>query len=321
MNDKPAPFTPRSQRGTLQAAEDELQLTPIPAPPQGRRTNVIAVFVNHFQSGVMHELMGAISLSARRSGMELLIYDAPESFTGESLTRTGRALREMCDGMLVVMPRMQPGYLEYLEAQQFPTVLVNYWATPTRLPVVRGDNRVGARAAVAYLLAQGHRRIGFISGKHHTGQSHQRELGYRDALATYQIEVDPSLVVEGDFLQASGFSAARTLLSLAEPPTAIFAANDEMAFGAMDAVRAHGQRVPEDMSIIGFDDIMASAYAHPSLSSLRQPLARIGEHAVLELMRRIGDSTLEPCNVEFPSELMLRLSSGPVNPRKRGGAA
>jgi LacI family transcriptional regulator len=319
MTDKDKNSGGEGQRGTIEALERQLQYAPeaMPRIEGARRGNVIAVFINHFQSVVMHELIGAISVSARRAGMEMLVYDAPESFSKEGLSPLAASVRDLCAGMLVVMPRLAQGGIEMLEAQQIPTVLVNYWATETTLPVVRGDNRNGARSAVSYLLAQGHRRIAFIRGLHHTGQSHQRELGYEDALRTYQIEVDPALVIDGDFLQVSGFRAARQLLALADPPTAIFAANDDMAFGAMDAVRSHGLRVPNDMSVIGFDDIMASAYAYPSLSSLRQPLAQIGERAVMELLRRINDGALEAAKVEFPTELMLRDSSGPAAPRRR----
>lgn len=140
------------------------------------------------------------------------------------------------------------------------------------------------------------------------GCAQERLAGYEAALKDAGIPVDPQFVCEGNFLQSQGYQCTQTLLDLAEPPTAIFASNDVMAFGVMEAARERGLRLPEDLSIIGFDDIPQAAHVHPLLTTVRQPLEEMGRAAALLLLQYIAhpDAAIE--RIKLPTELIIRQS-------------
>jgi LacI family transcriptional regulator len=213
------------------------------------------------------------------------------------------------------MPNVEDGYLGELEHRKLPCVFVNFDARAMALPVVAIENRKGARTAVEHLLSLGHRRIAFIAGSSHTGQSAERQAAYVEALNDAGIAADPALIVAGRFAQAGGREATLQLLALPEPPTAIFAANDEMAYGAIDAIHSQGLRVPDDISVVGFDDIATSSHIHPPLTTMRQPLAELSACAVGELMALIEGRNVEAKKIALPLELVVRQSTGPVKPR------
>lgn len=159
-----------------------------------------------------------------------------------------------------------------------------------------------------YLLTLGHRRIGFITGTMEFGCAQQRLAGYQTALQDHGVPIDPQLIGEGDFLQPQGYYCSHTLLSLAEPPTAIFASNDVMAFGVMEAARERGLRLPEELSIIGFDDIPQAAHVHPELTTVRQPLEEMGRCATTLLLKYIEQPDKEVERIELATRLVIRQS-------------
>jgi LacI family transcriptional regulator len=301
-------------KAKVQAVAKELGYSPNVSARlmRGGRTNVIGVLVTDLNSSVVNMIVGEITNYVRKAGMDLLIYNAVEDLGSERSGGGADLLKGMCDGLILVLPRIRQGHIAQLEKSTTPIVLVNYWRSDTRLPVVRADNYFGARDAVRHLLRQGHRRIGFVAGSAYSGQSQERHRGYLDALAEQEIAPDAELTADGDFSQMSGLAAGRRLLALASPPSAIFAANDEMAYGVMDAARALDLRIPDDISVIGFDDIDASALTHPPLTTIRQPLARISESAVHELLSRLNGTAQAHSFIELPSELVLRGSTAPL---------
>ena len=141
------------------------------------------------------------------------------------------------------------------------------------------------------------------------GCSRERLAGYEIALSDHGLSVDPQLIQEGDFLQPSGFTAALALLDLPELPTAIFASNDVMAFGVMEAVRDRGLRIPEDISIIGFDNIPQAVQVSPQLTTIQQPLAEMGREAARRLLGLIQEPERPYAHVELPTQLMVRAST------------
>ncbi|QNM97670.1 LacI family DNA-binding transcriptional regulator [Chitinimonas koreensis] len=308
-------YVAEKTRAKVQAAAQELGYSPNLSAKvlNGSRTKVLGLLVSDIQAQAMTAIIGAIGRAAKEAGQDLLVYTTAQ-VGGEQPTAPDvmRVLGGICDGILMVMPGTSEQTLADMERGSLPVVLVNYWRTDTALPVVRGDNYQGSRAAVSQLAALGHRRIAFISGSPHSGQSQERQRGYRDALAAAGLAFDPSLLIEGDFAQSTGFAATRALLARPQRPTAIFAANDEMAFGAMDAIKAHGLRIPEDISVVGFDDIPSASHAHPRLTTVRQPLDAIGEAAVKLLLQRAAGDRQGASRIEFPSSLVLRDSTGPA---------
>ncbi|MCE4553937.1 LacI family DNA-binding transcriptional regulator [Roseateles cellulosilyticus] len=282
---------------------------------RGEKSRLIGIFVNNFGSLVLHEITKEISHEARARGYDILLFSA-ERFDGVDRAGTRDMLANLCAGLILPMPNVEDGYLAELERRQLPCVFVNFDARPMALPVVVVENRNGARLAVEHLLSLGHRRIAFIAGSPYTGQSGERQAAYVDALNAAGIAVDPALIVPGRFVQTGGHAATQQLLDLLDPPTAIFAANDEMAFGAIDAIHSRGLRVPADISVIGFDDIATSSHIHPPLTTLRQPLAKLSASAVGELVALIEGRGVEPRRIALPLELIVRESTGPAPARR-----
>jgi LacI family transcriptional regulator len=230
-------YASEETRARVQAAAQELGYAPnaLARMMKGGRTNVIGVVVNDLSSVVVNSFVTALSVEVRKFEMDMFIYNSLGDLGDGKGRRVSQMLHGLWDGLLFVLPRMTDDYLATLEASGSPIVLFNYCRRETSLPVVRGDNADGAQRGVAHLIELGHRRIGFVRGTAYTGQSAERERGYRAALQAAGIAFDAALVVQGDFNEPSGLAAGRALLALPEPPSAIFAANDAMALGCMNA--------------------------------------------------------------------------------------
>jgi len=168
------------------------------------------------------------------------------------------------------------------------------------------DNRQSARDLVNYLIGRGHRVIGHISGPSDHADARERLDGYRDALEERGLRFDPTLVVQGDFQEPSGLIGMQRLLQSHSNMTAVFVANDQMAYGARLALYRLGLRVPDDMSLVGFDDLPGSSYTMPPLTSVRQPMGEMGQWLARYILSRLRSETIEP--FEPRQELMLRES-------------
>jgi LacI family transcriptional regulator len=164
--------------------------------------------------------------------------------------------------------------------------------------------------ATRYLLALGHTRIGFITGRMDIACSLDRLQGYQDALAEVGLALQEDLILQGDFLQPSGFKQTQKLLQSGNPPTAIIASNDMMAFGALEAARVNGFSIGHDISIIGFDDIFLASQSYPQLTTVRQPLTGMGEAALDMLVTLLQERTVLSLQRELPTELIIRETTG-----------
>ena len=181
---------------------------------------------------------------------------------------------------------------------------------------VGATNWAGGLSAARHLLGLGHRRIAVIGGPVAMLCSRARIDGYRAALESAGIEVDPDLIRNGNFHHIGGYQAARELFELPDPPTAIFAGSDEQAFGVTEAARVTGRRVPEDLSVVGFDDLPISRWVSPPLTTVRQPLAEMGRTAAEMLLTMIDRREPHGRQVELATELDRPFLDGPP-PRKR----
>jgi LacI family transcriptional regulator len=171
---------------------------------------------------------------------------------------------------------------------------------------------------VQHLVALGHTRIAFISGDERLTAAHDRARGFNDAMRQQGLRPEASLTAIGRFSQAMGFKAALHLLKLKRPPTAIFAANDLSAFGAIAAAHELGMRVPEDVSVIGFDDVPMASQVYPPLTTIRQPLQQMGRSAVNILLARIAGIESPSDRITLPTDLILRSST--AQPAAKRGA-
>jgi LacI family transcriptional regulator len=229
------------------------------------------------------------------------------------VTLLDRLMQGTTDGSLLLLTTESNDALKALERQGYPFVVLDPRHTVDEgIPVVTAAHWAGAKAATEHLLSLGHRRIAAITGPHGWVASVDRLDGYQAALAGAGVLPAPELIAKGNFTGESGYAAASTLLDLAEPPTAIFAFNDEMAVGAMRAAEERGLRLPEDLSIVGFDDLEKAEIVTPALTTVRQPLAEMGRMAVSLLARLLERQRLEALRVELGTKLVVRDSTAPA---------
>jgi LacI family transcriptional regulator len=271
----------------------------------GGRSHVVGVLVPDLGTGYIGEIMRGIDDELDLARYDMMLYtthrrEAKESSYVASLTRG------MADGLLIVLPRNPATFMQTLRQRNFPYVLIDHQGTNEQDHAVGATNWQGAYNATEYLIKLGHRRIGFITGSMDLGCARDRLAGYQAALRTHHFPVDPKLVYEGDFHQPEGYAGGNTLLSLNNPPTAIFVSNDVMAMGAMDAARSRGSRIPDDISILGFDDIPQAQNVRPALTTVRQPLEKMGRVATQMLLDLLKDPQKDVSRVELPTELIVR---------------
>lgn len=216
----------------------------------------------------------------------------------------------LIDGVIVSSMLMDDPLVQALADNQKPFVLVGRHPTNAGISYVDVDNVKGAHSAVAHLLRQGRRRIATITGPQNAIVGVDRRTGYLDALRERGLASDPRLTVEGDFTETSGYVGMQRLL--AHDPDAVFAASDVMAQGALRALREAGRRVPEDVAVVGFDDMPFAGTTEPPLTTVRQPIGRLGATAVEILIDLITQPAAGPRRVLLSTELVIRKSCGAI---------
>ena len=276
----------------------------------GGSSRVVGLLVDRLNSGYMEEIIRGIDEALEAQNYNLMLYTTHRQKTKEAAYVT-RLTRDFADGLILIVPRNEKAYLETLQKRKFPYVLIDYQGYNRHVPSIITTNRKGGYDATSYLIEIGHRRIGFITGEMAYGCAPERLAGYRDALEEHGVPFEENLVSEGDFLQPQGYRCAQQLLSLPEPPTAIVASNDVMAFGVMEAARDLGLHIPDDLSIIGFDDIPQASHVHPPLSTVCQPLEEMGRSAATLLFKYIANPLTEVERVELSTRLIIRGSCQP----------
>jgi LacI family transcriptional regulator len=275
------------------------------------RSHVIGLLVPDLGTGYIGEIIRGIDEELSATQYDLMLYTTHRRKTKESVY-VASLTQGLADGLLLVLPRDPAEYLISLRQRHFPYVLIDHQGISEVESAVGAANRQGGYAATKYLIELGHRRIGFITGTMDLGCSRDRLEGYEAALRDGGMPIDPRLIQEGDYWQPSGFVAAQSLLTLPQPPTAIFASNDVMAFGVMEAVRDRGLRIPEDVSIVGFDNIPQAEHVSPQLTTIEQPLAEMGREATRRLLALIDNPGLPLTRLELPTQLVARASTQAV---------
>ena len=257
-----------------------------------------------YDLGIMHGVQDAFS----ESGHRLVVFATNEDETTERLWLR-RMLDQSTDGVLLLLPYEQVGIPNALMAQNIPFVAIGDRNEPTTaFPTIGSTIWLGGYTATEYLISLGHRRIGIITMPLHLTTSRARLAGYREALERAGIPIDPALICEGTYLLGDGIKQTHALLDLPDPPTAIFAGNDAQATGVYRALYQRNIRIPDAMSVIGFDDVMYTAQMSPPLTTIRQPLAEMGKMAANILLRLIAGQQLESNHVELSTSLVVRES-------------
>ncbi len=269
---------------------------------RSHRTNVLAVLVVDVEPFSAELLKGAAQ-AIRGTGYELVVFSGcgrADDQVGWERRYLSRVSGTLCDGAILVTPSSVDA------THGAPVVAVDHNVGSSDLPSVDSDNLSGAVAATEYLLGLGHRRIGFLAGRPDLESARLRERGYQLALAAAGVHVDPALVQVGGYQPDSAEGAARILLTRPEPPTAIFAANDVSAIATMAAARALGLSIPEDLSVIGFDNVPESALCEPPLTTIEQPIQQMGFEAVQLLIGLIEQRGEIATHRMLPTRLVVR---------------
>jgi LacI family transcriptional regulator len=269
-------------------------------------TNVIGVVVPDLVDSFYLNIIRGVGDAIRTFGYDLIVYTsgAHALHTRASWQREHVALLSggLTGGIIVVTP----------SAPNFPDsssiVVIDPHDESIDVPSIISTNYEGAVDVMHYLLALGHRRIGFIKGRHDLRSAMRRFKGYSDCLADAGILQDPMLLAEGEFTRRGGREAGRYLLSLSEPPTAIFAANDESALGVMEAARELGIHIPRDLSVVGFDNIPEAAQETPSLTTVDQATQEMGTLATKMLADVLQGRSLTQTTISVPTRLVIRQS-------------
>lgn len=271
-----------------------------------QRTNVIGILVAEFESFSV-ELLKGVSSAAAGTGYELLAYSgvvAGGSNAGWERRSLSRLAGTLVDGAIIVTPTT------LMPTTSIPVVAIDPHTGPGAPWTIDSDNVGGARAACRHLIDLGHRRIAHIRGRSDLASAQLREKGYRESLAAAGIPFDADLVRDGGYQSTLSAEAVRDMLTRPDRPTAVFAANDMSALGVIDVAHQLGLRVPEDLSVIGFDDIPEAASSKPPLTTMAQPLHDIGAQA-LRMLIELLDGHNVPGHVQLPAELVIRASTAP----------
>jgi LacI family transcriptional regulator len=298
-------------------------------------TRLIGMVVPGLSWHMVASINIGVAAVTERSGFDIILYTATNDRDYGSLI--DRVLTSsMASGLLVVTDKQPLDPLVQLHQEGMPVVLVNTIGTEVDLPSVTADNYEGALTAMDHLLQLGHRRIACVQGWMEYACCQDRYRGYLDALRKADIQPDPELTKPGDFIPEQIRARSRELFSLPadQRPTAVFAHSDVTAYGVMTAAAETGLRVPEDVSVIGFDDIESAAQIRPPLTTIQQPFVEMGKRAATLLLDAIGgDDTpgddapggsnpgdeepehhapAEPPRLTMPTSLIVRSSCGPV---------
>ncbi len=275
-----------------------------------QKTHTLGVIVPDISSPFYAELVRGVEEEARAHDYYLTLCTTIGSPSRERMYF--QLLGEQrVDGIIVVTPRGDEALICQIHAEGFPLVVVDRDIQASdKIVEVIVDNFHGALAAVEHLIGSSYRRIGFINGPPEIQASTDRLRGYLLALQEHEIIRDEQWMCSGDFQEEGGHRCMEKLLSLTPPLEAIFAANDLMAIGAIKAIKEAGKQVPDDIAVIGFDDIPIAPHFDPPLTTVRQPVARMGAVACRLLLQEINGEEILECKAILQTELIVRASSG-----------
>jgi LacI family transcriptional regulator len=273
------------------------------------RTGLVGLTVPRIHPAYFSVIVAGVAEALYEHDMRIVVCPTLHEHDRE-VSLLERLMHGTTDGGLLVLPEESGSELRSLMTHGYRFVVVDpRKRLDQRVPTVSAANSSGADQAMRHLLGLGHRRIAAITGPAGWMATTERRRGYDAALAATGVLPDPELIVESNFSVGGGREAAARLLELPDPPSAIFAFNDQLAIGAMHAAVARDLRLPRDLSIVGFDDTVEAQLVAPALTTVRQPLAEMGRMAVSLLVRLLEKEPIEALHVELATELVVRDST------------
>ncbi|HKC90428.1 MAG TPA: LacI family DNA-binding transcriptional regulator [Candidatus Limnocylindria bacterium] len=303
------PLSPETRRRVLAAVERlEYRPSAIARGLRLRRTRTLGMLVPDITNPFFPPIIRGAEEAARERGYELVLCNTDDDAEREKASL--RVLRErQADGLLIATSRTADATLASVRRERFPFVLVNRGSRVAEDPAVEVNNARAAADIVAHLVQLGHKRIAHIAGPLSTTTGAERAAGYGDALRTHGLPRDARLIAEAvAYSEDAGYAATKRLLTVA--PTAIFAANDLLALGALRAARDTGVRVPVDLSLVGVNDIPMVGLLDPPLTTARVPQREMGAIAARMLISLLEDEPVHERHVRLDAELVVRGSTG-----------
>jgi LacI family transcriptional regulator len=311
LNDHPNVSPALRQQVQQVIAETGYEPDPIARSLSSRRSQILGLVVplavrSLFEDPFFARLMQGISQGCNAHGytLALFLFHSEEE---ETKLHHRIASNRLLDGVIVTATRTADPLIPQLIANRIPFV-VHGRHQDAQVSSVDVDNEAGAYTAVSHLVRLGRRRIALITGPKDSLAAEDRKKGYLRALRERRVPVDQALTVHSDFTETSGYEAMQRLL--AHEPDAVFVASDSMALGALRALRYAGKRVPDDLALVGFDDMPQAATTNPPLTTVRQPIRRAGALAVETLIDIVENGARSPRRIILPTELVVRASCG-----------
>ncbi|MBW7886257.1 MAG: LacI family DNA-binding transcriptional regulator [Caldilineaceae bacterium] len=300
----------------VQAAVEKLSYQPNKLARSLRRNEsaTVGVLIPDSSNPFFAELAKGVEDACFSEGFNVVLCNTNED-PAKAQVHLANLTEHRIAGFVVVSPDKLERRLQRLLDEAYLIVLADRPFPNLETDSVVADNYGGARRAVQHLLDLGHRRIGFVAGSATLGTVQERWRGVEEALRAAGLRPSPELIYNsGEYEPESGYAGAEVLLRQADPPTAIFAFNDLMALGILHYTHVHGIRVPDELSVVGFDNISIAAFLVPGLTTVAQPRYELGRRAAQILLRRIEGNREPPSNLVLPTELVVRAStSAPLN--------
>lgn len=274
-----------------------------------RRTNVIGLVIPTGLTALFSDpyfplVIQGVTSACYARGYSVMLWLAEPEFERKTISQI--MYNGLIDGVIVSSMLMDDPIIYRLTESTQPFITIGRHPTNDQLSFIDVDNRTGAYQAVAYILHTGRRRVATITGPRNMISGRDRYQGYLDALRERGVHLQPELVREGDYTDISGYLAMKQLLP--QRPEAVFVASDAMAFAAMRAIQEAGLSIPEDIAVVGFDDIPTAATSKPPLTTVRQPIQKTGTLAAEMLIERVEHPETQACRIVLPTELVIRSS-------------
>lgn len=281
-----------------------------------QKTNALGLVVSDLTNPFYGEIAKSIIIRAKKFGYDVIICN-PEG-EGEDQDQDQQSTyldflqQRRVDGIIFTSVKFKDKTVERLINSNFPCVFCNRRLKLKKASFISSDNKKGARMAVEHIIALGHKRIGFISGPSHFSTALERFEGYMEVINENGLAVDNQLVKQGHFNQQYAYVATKEMLNISHPPTGLFVSNDLMALAAMEAVLDSGLRIPEDIALVGYDDIDISRHRKIQLTTVAQQKEKMGQLAVDEMLDMLSKDTtqLKPAHIYLEPKLIIRETCG-----------
>ena len=296
-------------RVAVRRAAEELGYTPnqLARGLRLRQTHQIGVIVPDVSNPFFATMVQSVSKAARKAGYSIIVSDADEDSNVE-LESLRALLENRVDGLLIAAVGQSYAHIRALRTSRTPLVMLDRWADDLEADAISVDNVKGAYLATGHLLREGHRKIAFVQGLRGTNANEGRLQGFLQAMKDGDAPTQAEYIVGDDFGTLNGYIETKSLLQLADPPTAIFAAGDLIALGVLKALKEETVTIPGQISLVTFDDPSFASYLSPPLTAVEQPIETMGEMGVKLLMRRMRNPEAEFRHVLLEPRLIVRES-------------